>query len=193
MNKRHCFLWVMMLTGLVLVPVACSSAPLWSTSATPTIDSAHLTALAQERPNRPFLPLQPQLPLWRIPPMLDVCHRHAHLGQHSKMSTLHYLRPGIGGSPVWAIGFAGPHASAHLRGITEDATTAKRYGWEYKILWEIGPNYPHSVTLRGGSLRNRTLLWFQFGDQAPTMTPALDPQHPGTLTGSDVGWAGFPS
>ena len=193
MNRRHCFLCVMMLTGLVLVGVACSPAPSSLNSATPTIDSAHLTAFAQEQSTPAPSPSPTPTPLAAGSSNVGQVPQACPPGPTPKDVNPSLFGPGVGGSPVWAIGFAGPHATADLQGITEDATTAKQYGWEYKILWEVGPNYTHSVTLRGGSFRNGTLLWFQFGDQAPTMTPALDPQHPGTITGSDVGWAGFPS
>jgi len=185
MNKRHSFLWVMMLTGLVLVPVACSSAPSSSTSATPTIDSAHLTAFAQEQPTP--APSPSPTP---TPPPLGIVPQDCPPGPAPQF-VYSGVGPGIGAPPVWAIGFDGSHATLHIG--NPQGNTYTQYGWERKVLWVIGPNYTHSVTLHGGSLRNGTRLWFQFGDQAPTMTPALEPQHPGTITGSDVGWAGFPS
>ena len=193
MNHARLVSRAVLLTAVILVIASCAQASQPSTSATPTVDSAHLTAFAQEQSTPAPSPSPTPTPLVasaaNVGPVPQTCPP----GPTPKDINPSLFGPGVGGSPVWAIGFDGPHATAHLRGIAEDATTAKQYGWEHKILWEIGPHYTHSVTLRGGSLRNGTLLWFQFGDQAPTMTPVLDSQHPGTITGFDAGWAGFPS
>ena len=192
MNKRHCFLWVMMLTGLVLVGVACSPAPSSPTSATPTIDSAHLTAFAQEQSTPAPSPSPTPTPLVASAANVGPVPQNCSPGPTPKNVDPSQFGPGVGGSPVWAIGFDGPHATVHLNGWSEDPSLVQ-YGWNYKILWSVGPNYTHPVVLRGGLLSGGTPLWFQNGDQTPTTAPMLDPRYPGTLTGSDVGWAEFPS
>lgn len=94
------------------------------------------------------------------------------------------IGPGIGSFPVWAFGFDGPHAV--LRISPNDTYT--QYGWIWKIVWEVGPNYMHPVTLHSGKLSGGAPLWFQF--EATTRSPVLDPQHPNhplSVVGSD--WA----
>jgi hypothetical protein len=192
MNNKPSLSQAVTLVGLLLLLVSCTQISQPTTSATPTIDSAHLTAFAQEQSTPAPSPSPTPTPLVanaaNVGPVPQTCPP----GPTPKDVNPSLFGPGVGGSPVWAIGFDGPHATVHLNGWSEDPSLVQ-YGWNYKILWEIGPHYTHSVMLRGGSLRNGTLLWFQFGDQAPTMTPVLDSQHPGTITGFDAGWAGFPS
>jgi len=140
MDKGRCFLWVMMLTGLVLVLVACSPASSSPTPATPTIDSAHHTAFAQEQSTLAPSPTPTSPPLVAGSSNVGRMPQTCAPGPTPKDVNPSLFGPGVGSPPVWAIGFAGPHATAHLQGITEDAATAKQYGWEYKILWEIGPH-----------------------------------------------------
>ena len=56
--------------------------------------------------------------------------------------------------------------------------TYTRFGWTWKIIWEVGPSYKGLVALRGVNLQNGTPLWFQFLTDDPTITPLLDPRHP---------------
>ena len=94
--------------------------------------------------------------------------------------------PGVGGFPVYAIAFEGPHATVHLKNRPSDV-----YGWAVKVLWAVGPHYTSTVTLDGGNLRTGSLLWLGGGDGL-ALSLVLDSLHPGTPTGSDHGWAEFP-
>ncbi len=84
------------------------------------------------------------------------------------------ISPVMGGAPVWATAVSTP---IHL--TANDGYT--RFGWTWKIIWEVGPSYTGSVALRGVNLQNGTPLWFQFAADDPTTTtttPLLDPRHP---------------
>lgn len=79
------------------------------------------------------------------------------------------LAPVVGKSPVWV-------TLPALIPLSEGYT---QYGWAYKLIWEVGPKFPHTVTLYGTNLRTNASLLFQIGDQAPTASPLLDPLTPG--------------
>lgn len=91
-----------------------------------------------------------------------------------------YLSSVIGTSPVWASWIPGPNIF-HLTPPPNSlypSTYEAPYGWELtKVVWEVGPDYHHSVTLRGYAVSDHTPLLFQFSD-APTADAILDPQHP---------------
>ncbi len=98
--------------------------------------------------------------------------------------------PGVGGSPVWAIAFEGPHATVHL-----ENTLSNVYGWGVKVIWVVGPHYTSTATIHGGNLRTGSPLWLGAdGAQGenPSTSLVLDPHYPGTISGSDHGWAEFP-
>jgi len=171
MRKFIGSLRAMMLAGLILVTVACTQA-----TATPP----------------PTNSTRPVVSATLVPATVGPVPRTCPPGPTLNNVNPSLFGPGVGGSPVWAVGFDGPHATAHLQGIAQNPGTVW-YGWDYKILWSVGPNYTHPVVLRGGSLNDGTPLWFQIGDQSLTTAPVLDPVHPGTITGSDAGWAEFPS
>ncbi len=177
---------VMILIGLTLVTVAC-------TQTTPTPPPANSTRPVVSATVVPTAtPTPTPTPLVASAANVGPVSQNCPPGPTPKNVDPSEFGPGVGGSPVWAIGFAGPHATIHLNGWSEDPSLVQ-YGWNYKILWSVGPNYTHPVVLRGGLLSDGTPLWFQIGDQTPVTTPVLDPGNPGTLTGSDAGWAEFPS
>jgi len=171
--------------GFVLILTACTSTSPPQTLATPTIDSAHLTAFAQSQPTYAPIPTPIIANATNVGPAPKDC-------LVGSTPTPKYLDsdfgPGIGGSPVWFIA-GGPRTSL-------EGDLYFQHGWGVKVLWVIGPHYTHPVMLRGWSLTDNTPLWFQFsGDAAgdPTPSPLLNPLHPGSVTGSDHGWAEFPS
>jgi hypothetical protein len=58
-----------------------------------------------------------------------------------------------------------------------------------KVIWEVGPNYSASVTVRGYDLADNTPLLFQT-ESAPVDPLVLDPHnpsHPASVLGA--GWA----
>jgi hypothetical protein len=177
---------VMILIGLTLVTVACTQTtptPPPANSTRPVV-SATVVPAATPTPTPTSLAASAA----NVGPVPQNCPP----GPTPKNVDPLEFGPGVGGSPVWAIGFAGPHATIHLNGLSEDPSLVQ-YGWNYKILWSVGLNYTHPVVLRGGLLSDGTPLWFRIGDQPPVTAPVLDPRYPGTLTGSDAGWAEFPS
>ena len=96
------------------------------------------------------------------------------------------LGPTIGKAPIWATGFAGPHA---VLLIPTSNDTYTQHGWSWKILWNVGPHFPHQVTIQGKDTYTGTPLWFQLTDTDPTITALLlkpnHPDHPGSGAGSD--------
>jgi len=190
MNNIQVLLRTTMFVGLLLLLASCTQISQPTTSATPTVDSTHLTAFAQGQST--LAPSSSPTPLVASAANIGPVPQNCPPGPTPKNVDPSVFGAGVGGSPVWAIGFDGPHATAHLNGWSEDLSLVQ-YGWNYKILWSVGRDYTHPVVLRGGLLSGGTPLWFRIGARTPTMTPVLDPQHPGTSTGSDVGWAEFPS
>ena len=81
--------------------------------------------------------------------------------------------PVMGHAPVWSTLSTTIHIPSY------DMYT--RFGWTWKIVWEVGPSYKGSVALHGVNLQNGAPLWFQFAADDPTTTtttPLLDPRHP---------------
>jgi len=51
------------------------------------------------------------------------------------------------------------------------------YGWVWKVIWEVGPNYPNPIALHMTLVGDQNPLWLEV-DGTPTTTPILDPAHP---------------
>jgi hypothetical protein len=186
MRKLIGSLRVMILIGLTLVTVACTQ-----TTPTPPANSTRpvvsVTVVPAATPTPTPTPLVASAA--NVGPVPQTCppgppptYVNSEVG------------PGVGSFPVWAIGFAGPRATIHLNGWSEDPSFVQ-YGWNYKILWVMSDSSPGPVTLRGGSLHDSALLWFQIGDQAPTRSPVLSPSHPDPdfVTVTNSPWTDFPS
>ncbi len=95
----------------------------------------------------------------------------------------------IGMRPAWAIGFSPGLA---LRMGNPQFITHGPHGWYVKILWVVAPGFYPRVTLRGSTAGGGAPLWFQIGDQAPSIAPILNPQAP-PIPNQPPGWANFPS
>jgi len=98
--------------------------------------------------------------------------------------------PVMGHAPVWSTLSTPIHIPSY--------DTYTRFGWTWKIVWEVGPSYKGSVKLRGVNLQNGAPLWFQFAADDPTTTtttPLLDPRHPNhpvSVVGDDwVEWGSY--
>ena len=98
--------------------------------------------------------------------------------------------PVIGHTPVWSTLSTPIHIPSY--------DTYTRFGWTWKIIWEVGPSYKGAVALRGVNLQNGAPLWFQFAADDPTTTtttPLLDPRHPNhpvSVVGEDwVEWGSY--
>ncbi len=181
MNRWRLPLQQVLLLILVAAITACSQPAPPSTSATPTVDPAHLTAFARVQSQFTPSPIPTPTPT-PIPPPLGPIPRDCPPGP-TPQPILPGIGPVIGGPPVWAAGFDGPHAAIYL--VPE---AFNQYGWGRKIIWEVGPNYTHLVTLHGANLQSGARIRFQFLDGDPTTSPVLDPQdpdHPGSAVGGD--------
>ncbi len=91
----------------------------------------------------------------------------------------------IGGSPLWAAGFAGPHATIPI----DPNAPYTANGWPVKILWAIEPDYMHPLMLQGTNLQTGAPIYFNVTGQT-TRSPVLDPSIARTAPGK---WADFPS
>jgi predicted small lipoprotein YifL len=123
-------------------------------------------------------------------PHLGAVPTNCPVGPHPVSPDPQQFGPGIGSSPVWALGFAEQHATLHLDVDGGQYTSA---GWQRKILWVVHARFPQTITLQGKALHGNASLLFQLGDNNITAMPLLDPRHPGTITGQDAGWSEFPS
>ena len=170
MNNIQVLVRATMFAGLLLLLTSCTQISQPTTSATPTVDSAHLTAFAQPQPTYPPIPT-PTPTLTLTPPPMGLVPHDCPSGP-TPQPIFGALGPVVGGSPVWVAGFNGPHAVVYL-----DQAFFDKPGWGWKMIWEVGPNYTHLVTLRGANLQSGAPTWFQF-DGDPTTSPILDPRHP---------------
>jgi hypothetical protein len=110
------------------------------------------------------------------------------LPQNCPVSTPHpqalftQLAPVIGASPVWATWPPGPsryHLVLPSPPYPQNSNYEPGYGWAMaKVVWEVGPNYTHLVTVQGHDLFDHTPLLFQFAEPTPVADEVLDPQHP---------------
>jgi hypothetical protein len=168
--------YVMLLMCIFLLG-ACAATP-------PQAAPATSTALLMPTPT-PYVP--PPTP---VPPLLGPVPQNCPLGP-TPQHVFSDVGPVLGHLPVWAIGFDGPHAVVRLSSYF----TYTQYGWTWKILWRVSDSSPSPITLQAGPLGNRPLLWFQIGDQNPTVSPTLAPvtPDPAYLTVTNAPWTDFPS
>jgi len=76
---------------------------------------------------------------------------------------------GVGGSPIWVTGFAGPRA------ILNRLVRAKppQYGWYQQLELVSETNYTGTVTLQGGIVGNTFPLWFGTFPQSEALINAI--------------------
>jgi len=182
MNTIQFLVRAVMLAGLLLFLVSCTQVSQPTGSATPTVDGAHLTAFARSATsNASYPPIPTPTPALTPPPMGPVPHDCP--PGPTPQPILPSIGPVVGSPPVWAAGFDGPHAAIYL--VPE---AFNQYGWGRKIIWEVGPNYMHLVTLHGANVQSGARIRFQFLDGDPTTSAVLDPHHPdhpGSAVGGD--------
>lgn len=159
---------------LTLITIGCTQAPSPQASHTPTVNTSKATAL----PTQVLTPTSP--PLSKVP-------QNCPVGQAPHIISP-ALGPVIGGAPVWAVMPTTLHIPSYF-------TYTPKYGWEWKIVWEVGPSYTHPVTLDGRNLHNNTSLTFQIDEQDVSISPILDPSYPGhprSVLGKDwVEWGSY--
>jgi len=194
MNTRRFLVRPVMLLALVVFIAACAQPSLPQTSATPTVDSAHLTAFARSYPTYPPLPTPTPSPTQlggasaRLGPVPQNCPPGP-----APQSIDTAFGPVIGAGPVWAGNFIGPHATlAWLPPVT--SAIHNRYGWPHKVLWVVADSFKGLVTIRGANLRDGLSLRPHAEQEVATSTPTtlvLDPQDPNLINHADQ-WAEFP-
>lgn len=103
------------------------------------------------------------------------------------------ISPVIGKTPVWATWVPGP--SVYREGPITSSTPPTNYdpahGWDItKVVWEVGPNYMQTITIRGYDLFNHAAVLIQLGGADPTAQVVLDPPHPDhPVSVFGAGWA----
>lgn len=160
MQQRRCFPSLVVVLGLLFLLGACSQTPSISPVSTPS-SVTHATSTSLPTP----LPTATPPPLGTVPTNCT-----PGLALHPVFSS---LGPGIGQSPLWVFGFGGPHTILVIE--TSDPHVAP-YGWERKLIWEVGPHFSSKITLSGKNVRTGVPIWFQF-DEPPVSSAVLDPQH----------------
>lgn len=113
-------------------------------------------------------------------PTLGLVPRHCPLSHPTRQSISPKLAPVIGTSPAWAtwppdpnVFHPPPPSSLYPNSYTPP------FGWHLmKVIWEVGPDYTHSVMIQGHDLFDHTPLYIQFLNDPPTADGVLDPQHP---------------
>jgi hypothetical protein len=173
-----------------LTPSLCASVVLMLASLT-ACESVPSHAAATQTPPSPTQTLTPYpTPTASTPTALTPPPQDCPASQATR-ADLPGISPVMGSAPVWATTLWAP---IHL--TANDAYT--RFGWTWKIIWEVGPSYKGSVAPHGVNLRDGTPLWFQFAADDPTTTtttPLLDPRHPNhpvSVVGDDwVEWGSY--
>jgi len=194
MNNRLFLTRVVMLAGLLLLLVSCTQISQPTASATPTVDSAHLTAFAQPYPTYPPLPtLTPSpTPLGGASAKLGPVPQNCPPGPLPQSIDTAF-GPVVGAGPVWAGNFIGPHAKlAWLPPVT--SAIHNQYGWPHKLLWVVADSVKGLVTIRGANLRDGSSLRPHAEQEVATSTPTtlvLDPQDPNLINHADQ-WVEFP-
>lgn len=79
----------------------------------------------------------------------------------------------VGSPPVWIIGIYFPTSPLHLEADGYTASPGQ------KIVWEVGPDYPHAVQVQVRNLQTGALAWWNYiTPQWYTQTLLLDPSQP---------------
>jgi hypothetical protein len=158
-RTSSCWTGLVCMITLVLFLVGCASSSSSASRATPTPTVPTPTATATSTLVAPALAEPPT--------------------NCTNLATVHDPWPGnpqsmapvVGGGPVWATLPPVVHIAPN------GSPTYTPYGWSWKVIWEVGPSYPHPIALRATRVGDQAPLWFEF-DGAPTTTPTLDPAHP---------------
>jgi len=193
MNTIQFLVRAAMYAGLLLL-VSCTQISQPTTSATPTVDSAHLTAFAQPYPTYTPLPTPTPSPTSlggasaKLGPVPQDC-----LPGPTPQSIDGAFGPVVGAGPVWAGNFIGPHATLAWLPPTISAMH-NQYGWPHKLLWVVADSVKGLVIIRGANLRDGSSLRPHAEQEVATSTPTilvLDPQDPNLINHADQ-WAEFP-
>lgn len=193
-HKGPFFLRAISLVGLILIAAACSPTPTKELSATPTVDSAHLTAFAQPLPTYPPLPTPTATPtpLGGPSAQLGSVPQSCPPGPSPQTIDGNFAAV-IGGNPVWAGNFVGPHATLEWS-PTQAQQYHNQYGWGHKLLWVVANNVKGLVTIHGADLQTGAPLRPSAEQQelsSTSTTMVLNPQDPAVFRQVDQ-WVEFP-
>lgn len=102
-----------------------------------------------------------------------------------------YFGAAIGNTPIWVVGFVGPHAAIRIDSHNSQYT---RYGWASRVIFVIKPGYTNPVTISGQNTANGNPLWIQSDMPTPQVSLYLDPHYPEVPNPeSSGGWTQWPS
>src|SRR5438105_5598155 len=92
--------------------------------------------------------------------------------------------PGLGRSPVWALGFdPGPKGAVLSR---PGLLNRVQHGFELKMAWAVDRSFKSPVHVNGTDLLTGEDLWFQIGVSPPTTAGFLDPTKPAAQSAADA-------
>jgi hypothetical protein len=173
--QRACgILRVAVVTSMFGILLGCSAAN--TTSATPTIMQSYPTPLPTARAG-----VQPSPVTGLLDPAPANC---AMVAPPQTFTSTNFGGGFIGAttfagrSPAWELGLALGSGPLQLNANAGGATPYPAM----KVMWVVGPNYPHPVTLTGHEVRTGAPLWFQVYSSdavtAYTTRAVLDPALP---------------
>ncbi len=184
MNAGRFLSRVGVLVGLMLIAVACTQASPPQASTIPTVKNSTPTQIVT---------LQPTPTLWggasaKLGPVPQDCPPGP-----VPQDVVSNTGPVVGGGPVWAGNFTGPHAT--LEWLPSYATEFhNQYGWGHKLLWIVEDHVKGLVTVHGANLQDGSPLRPDAEQKVATSTPitlVLNPQDP-TITNHVDQWVEFP-
>lgn len=161
-NNVHFFTRFVLLLLLMPLVLSCTSTSLLPTSGTVTSPTSTTAARPTET-----VAVTPTL---LMPPPLGQVPQNCPPGP-TPQSIFSDVGPAVGRTPLWAIGFDGPHAVIKI----PPYFTYTPYGWTWKLIWRMQASYTYPIMLSGTNLHDGSLLWFQIDEQVPSTSPILDP------------------
>lgn len=156
---------IFLLVVFILLLVSCASP---GNSSVMTVSTPQPTRAVTLTPT----PIPPE-------PALSPAPQHCPVSIPTLQSISPNLAPVIGASPIWATWPPDPSIFHGQPPGSNSSTYLPSFGWAMtKVVWEVGPNYTHLVSIQGHELFDHTPLLVQFLDNTPTADAVLDPQHP---------------
>jgi hypothetical protein len=102
-----------------------------------------------------------------------------------------YFGAAIGDTPVWVVGFAGPHATIRIDTRNIQYT---RYGWAARVIFVVKPGYTSPIMISGQNMEDSGPLWLQADAPMPQVSLYLDPNYPEVPSPENYGgWAQWPT
>ncbi|MFL5624746.1 MAG: hypothetical protein ACJ788_04030 [Ktedonobacteraceae bacterium] len=160
--SRHQSTWI--LVAFLLLLIGCTSPSTQNVASVSTRPPTYI-------PTATSTPIPPIPTIGSVPRNCPTSNPNRHVFPQ--------LFPVIGSTPVWATWAPGP--SVYREGpVTSSSPYDPAYGWEMtKVIWEVGPNYTHTIAIRGYELFDHTPVLIQLNNDTPTANAVLDPQNPG--------------